>query len=101
MSVGSLRWDELINVCDEFLLGSASKGPFAEVVPVFSYLKTHTNTKFVFDPHVPNLWDSCERMIPKQDWKETPYYKRSDESLNESIPESVSKPLGQGIVMNA
>ena len=68
---------------------------------IFSYLKTHTNTELIFDPHLPDWWNSCEEMLPKRDWKGTPHYKGSDESLNNSIPENAPKPLGQGIIMSA
>lgn len=101
--IGILRWIvEMgrVDICLETSVMSSClalprEDHLRKLFQIFSYLKTHTN------PHLPNWWNSREEKFPKKDWKGTPYYKGSDESLKDSIPENAPEPLGQGIVMSA
>jgi hypothetical protein len=96
--IGILRWMvELgrINICvDVSLLSSFMAQPrigHIEVLHVFSYLKSHENSKLVFDPY-PQSWD--ETKFQRFDWKD--FYR----DAKESIPPNAPKPQGHSVQIN-
>ena len=98
--IGILRWMvELgrIDICvDVSLLSSFMAQPrvghMLEVLHVFSYLKSHENSKLVFDPY-PQSWD--ETKFQRFNWKDI-YC-----DTKEAIPANAPNSRGHSVQINA
>ena len=106
--IGVLRWIVELGRVDLALECSVMSSCLAlpredhlrKVLQIFGYLKAHSNTELVFDPHFPEWYGTREEQFPLQDWKGTPYF-TGENSLKEEKPENAPKPRGFGMVMSA
>jgi hypothetical protein len=97
--IGILRWAVELGRIDIYIdvallssfMAQPRVGHMHEVLHILSYLKSHENSKLVFDP-LPQNWD--EQQFQQFDW--TSFYKDAKELLPPNAPE----PRGHPVQMN-
>eukprot|EP00804_Cyclotella_cryptica_P020326 CCRYP_014066-RA/>CCRYP_014066-RA protein AED:0.16 eAED:0.16 QI:0/0/0/1/1/1/3/0/747 len=96
--IGVLRWMcELgrIDICTEVSMLSSfaampREGHLEAALHVFSYLKSRSNSRLIFDPKEPNVGESD---FVECDWSD--FYPGAEEAL----PPNAPKPLGKGVTL--
>ena len=58
-------------------------GHMEQVLHIFSYLKSHHNTKMVFDPGEPDF--DIDTTFPREDWSDTVYGEVQEELPHEML----------------
>ena len=96
--IGILQWMcELgrINICNKiFMLSSFAallhEGHLEVALHVFSYLKSKSNSRLIFDPKKPKVGGSN---FVECDWSD--FYS----GVSEALPPNAPKPLGKGVTL--
>ena len=92
--IGILRWivelGRIDITCEVSLMSSCAamprEGQLNQVFHIFSYLKTHHNSRLVFDPTYPNI---DPNKFVKYNWRE--YYGNETEEVPSNCPRAVGK----------